>query len=113
MFNYTPAASDNVPPESTWGWSEVVALVRTREEAEATIGLLTATRGLIACSVDVWETEVANLAANTWNRPFKHERVIRALKVIATHPAKRAEALLALDAHIACLRGEFPGITEA
>lgn len=112
-----PRSSATVSP-----WSDVASLVRTREQAVTTIRLFAVMRDTIAEPVSWWRgaaQALPDVAPDQWRdlreRRFdeqgRAELLMRLLKRIALDPVKRADALLALDVHVAYLRAEF-GVGE-
>jgi hypothetical protein len=110
------------PASSPWRWSNVVSLIASRHEAAATVRFFTCLRETIAEPTSWWRTAAEYLPDVTpeeWRRIKAREcsvetrsaLLLRSLKPIALDPTKRADALLALDVHIAYLRAQF-GLTE-
>lgn len=107
------------PPETAWGFSgQVVRLVVTRDQAEATIRFFGCIRQVIAASPRFEPTAapvrpfVTPDDSNRWasgevSGDEKPDVIVRALRTIALDPAARADTLLSLDAHIAYLCGSF------
>lgn len=107
------------PPETSWGFSgHVVTLVRTRDQAEATIrflGFIRKTivgaprRGMVATPAPpgISPDEARRWAVGGLGDVERAALLMRALEQIALDPDGRADALLALDSHMACLRGSF------
>ena len=104
------------------GWSDIVSIVATRDQAVATIGLFVALRDTIGAPLSWWRCEAERLpdmTAEDWKRveardfsvASRSELLMRSLKPIALDPSKRADTLLALDVHITYLRAQF-GISE-
>ncbi|HLZ26770.1 MAG TPA: hypothetical protein VKV73_05555 [Chloroflexota bacterium] len=106
-------------PETSWGFSgQVVRLVATRDQAAATIRFFGCIRKVIAASPRHRGTTTPGAAyvtpedARRWAQgelgaAEQTDTIVRALKAIALDPAGRADTLLALDVHIAYLRGKF------
>jgi hypothetical protein len=107
------------PSETSWGFSgQVVRLVLTRDQAEATIRFFSCIRKSIAASPKLGEASrtvpplVTPEDSQRWamgelSAAEQADAIMRALKAIALDPAGRADTLLSLDAHIAYLCGRF------
>jgi hypothetical protein len=111
------------PPETSWGFSgQIVTLVSTREQAEATIRFCGFIRKTIVASPRRGPTtapvppritveDSRRWAGGELSGVAGAEVLKRALEQIALDPDGRADTLLALDAHIAYLCGSF-GLPE-
>jgi hypothetical protein len=101
--------------EEPWNFSgRVVALVQSREQAEATIRFFGFLRTVILASpqrgqaIDAAPPRISLDDSSRWARgEFSADVLLRALQAIAFEPAGRADTLLALDVHSAYLRGTF------
>jgi hypothetical protein len=112
-----------LPPETAWGFSgHVVALVRTRDQAAATIRFFGYIRKFIVASplrgqatatapAPVSPEDSKRWSMGGFSGDEKTDVIVRALRVIAFDPAGRADTLLSLDVHIAYLCGSF-GLAE-
>jgi hypothetical protein len=111
------------PPATSWGFSgHLLNLIRTREQAEATVRFFAVIRKTIVTSPAMGgsttdpQPRVTSYDAQRWasselDGDERVEVITRALRVIALDPVGRADTLLALDAHTAYLCGSF-GVPE-
>jgi hypothetical protein len=115
----TSALQGDPPAETSWGFTgQVVRLVQTREQADATIRFFGFIRDVIvdsprhettAASVPLRVTlaDSEQWVAGEFQGDEQARVIMRALKVIARDPEARADTLLSLEAHMAYLRGSF------
>ena len=111
------------PPETSWGFSgQVVTLVCTREQAEATIRFFAFIRKTIVASPRsgtlpapapprITPEDSRRWAVGELGDVERAEVLMRALRQIALDLDRRSDTLLALDAHMAYLCGSF-GLRE-